>query len=140
MPPHGSARSGDAEIARRAPGGTRRIGIGGGIVRCGRGEGHDGSDDAPGPEGRLDAQAAQLAADQHGGVTEPGQHPLHDDRVVRPRPLGVDPPAQHRDEVDPLSRLQHAVGGVGRLADVVQDELVGTLDHAGHPLSTSPRS
>jgi hypothetical protein len=50
-------------------------------------------------------------------------------RALAAAPLGLDPGPQPLGEVEPLVGPEHAVGGVGRLRDVVQHQLVRALYH-----------
>jgi hypothetical protein len=83
-------------------------------------------------------QAARLGPHEVGRLAEPGEDPGHGLGVDAARPLLLDPAPQPADEIKSLVLAQNAVGEVGRPADVVQNELVGALDHVAILLLCAP--
>ncbi|MFC6086932.1 hypothetical protein [Sphaerisporangium aureirubrum] len=77
-------------------------------------------------------EAFDLAAQEDGRVAEPADDLADGGGVLTAAPFLLDAVAQPVDEVQALVCAEHAVGGVGHLADVLQDELVGALDHSRH--------
>jgi hypothetical protein len=77
-------------------------------------------------------EAFDLAPEQCDRVAEPADHLADGGGVLAAAPLLLDAVAQPPDEVEALFGAEHAVGGVRHLADVLQDELVGALDHSRH--------